>query len=136
MANADSLEMPTAGKAIASHHNDHFESGISLDARLNLHTVGVEKGYFLEATDMKRILGLADGAMIKVATNGNTVLIPQPTDDPNDPLNWSKAKKNTMLLVFSIISLTADIGASMGIITSLPQAAYVQFMAPVTGNSD
>jgi predicted MFS family arabinose efflux permease len=33
--------------------------------------------------------------------NAHTVLIPQPSDDPNDPLNWSMAKKLTAFGVTS-----------------------------------
>lgn len=33
--------------------------------------------------------------------NAHLVLIPQPSDDPNDPLNWSQAKKLTVLGVTS-----------------------------------
>lgn len=34
--------------------------------------------------------------------DSHIVLVPQPADDPNDPLNWSSSKK---LTVFSIILL-------------------------------
>ncbi|KAJ3529659.1 hypothetical protein NM208_g9662 [Fusarium decemcellulare] len=37
---------------------------------------------------------------------GNIVLVPQPSDSPNDPLNWSKATKNTIGILVSIISTT------------------------------
>jgi hypothetical protein len=35
---------------------------------------------------------------LKTAKDGVTVLIPQPSEDPNDPLNWSWIKKNTVFL--------------------------------------
>jgi hypothetical protein len=31
----------------------------------------------------------------------NIVLAPQPSEDPNDPLNWSKAKKEINLLILA-----------------------------------
>lgn len=34
----------------------------------------------------------------KLAKDGKTVLLPQPSDDPNDPLNWSWLKKHAVLL--------------------------------------
>ncbi|KPM45914.1 hypothetical protein AK830_g698 [Neonectria ditissima] len=37
---------------------------------------------------------------------GSIVLIPQPSDSPNDPLNWSKATKNTIAILVSVISTT------------------------------
>jgi hypothetical protein len=35
---------------------------------------------------------------LKTARDGTTVLIPQPSDDPSDPLNWSRTKKNLVFL--------------------------------------
>ena len=35
---------------------------------------------------------------MKRSKDGKTVLIPQPSDDPKDPLNWSWLKKHTVLL--------------------------------------
>ncbi|KAH6681581.1 major facilitator superfamily domain-containing protein [Halenospora varia] len=42
---------------------------------------------------------------------GDIVLQPQPTDSPNDPLNWSMATKMAILL---ILSLTAGVTVSLG----------------------
>jgi hypothetical protein len=35
---------------------------------------------------------------LKTTSDGATVLIPQPSDDPNDPLNWSWLKKHAVFL--------------------------------------
>jgi hypothetical protein len=35
---------------------------------------------------------------LKTTKNGTTVLIPQPSDDPEDPLNWSWLKKNAVFM--------------------------------------
>jgi hypothetical protein len=35
---------------------------------------------------------------LKTAKDGSTVLIPQPSDDPADPLNWSWVKKHSVFL--------------------------------------
>lgn len=35
---------------------------------------------------------------LKTTSDGKTVLIPQPSDDPKDPLNWSWSKKHAVLL--------------------------------------
>ncbi|KAL6412889.1 hypothetical protein AUP68_02381 [Ilyonectria robusta] len=45
--------------------------------------------------------------MVGLKKVGNIVLIPQPSDSPNDPLNWSKAIKNTIAILASVISTTA-----------------------------
>jgi hypothetical protein len=69
-------------------------------------------------------------------------LIPQPSDDPNDPLNWSQTKKNIILGVVSFTgmlirstapidiqklnndaALLPDYGSATGAVTLIPQAA-------------
>ena len=62
---------------------------------------------------------------VKTTADGKIILIPQPSTDPNDPLNWSFAKKHIMLFVISITAFMPDFGSSMGIVTLLPQAMYV-----------
>ncbi|TVY89979.1 putative MFS-type transporter, partial [Lachnellula willkommii] len=42
---------------------------------------------------------------------GDTILQPQPSDSPNDPLNWSTGTKITILMV---LSLTAGVTVSLG----------------------
>ncbi|KKY16357.1 putative mfs transporter [Phaeomoniella chlamydospora] len=59
---------------------------------------------------------------LKLAKDGHTVLIPQPSDDPEDPLNWSSAKKTIVLLVVSWASLLPDYGSATGAVTLIPQA--------------
>lgn len=59
---------------------------------------------------------------LKIINDGHTVLIPQPSTDPNDPLNWSQSKKNTILLIVSATAFLADFGSSMGAVTSVVQS--------------
>ena len=66
-------------------------------------------------------LGSRDGD-IKTAADGCTVLIPQPTTDPNDPLNWPTFKKNLGLFVLSVVAFMPDFESSLSIVTLLPQA--------------
>jgi hypothetical protein len=44
-------------------------------------------------------------------TDGDMILIPQPSDDPNDPLNWSETWKNS---VMGILGLLVAITISQG----------------------
>ena len=43
-----------------------------------------------------------DPALLK--HRGDLILVPQPSDSPNDPLNWSKTRKITLscLIVYSV----------------------------------
>lgn len=67
----------------------------------------------------------AEGQGLKTAHDGKTVLIPQPSSDPNDPLNWSPLKKHVVLLVIAVVAFLPNFGSAMGIVTLLPQAVYV-----------
>lgn len=53
--------------------------------------------------------------MWKPAKLPQTVLRPQPSDDPNDPLNWSAFKKHAILFTIAWGSLTADFTSAAGI---------------------
>jgi hypothetical protein len=42
--------------------------------------------------------GSNSSLQLKTTKDGNVVLIPQPSDDPDDPLNWSWLKKNAVFM--------------------------------------
>ena len=68
---------------------------------------------------------LLHGENIQTTPDGKTILIPQPSSDPNDPLNWSKLRKHIILFVISVVGFMPDYVSSIGIVTLLPQTAYV-----------
>ncbi|RDW84947.1 hypothetical protein BP6252_02537 [Coleophoma cylindrospora] len=51
----------------------------------------------------------ADAAGLKCDTSGAVpiILVPQPSDDPNDPLNWPLWKRDSILLILSLVSVFA-----------------------------
>lgn len=53
--------------------------------------------------------------------DGATALNPQPSSDPNDPLNWSVLKKHLFLFIIAITAFLPDYGSSTGAITNLVQ---------------
>jgi hypothetical protein len=55
----------------------------------------------------------ADTRGLKTTQNGK-ILIPQPSKDPNDPLNWSWMEKHTVLLALLLPSLLTDWGMTWG----------------------
>ncbi|KAK4167479.1 putative permease of the major facilitator superfamily [Cladorrhinum sp. PSN259] len=76
------------------------------------------EGYIIEVSD-------GDGANasgLKLAKDGHTVLIPQPSDDRNDPLNWTWKKKHLILFVVSWVSFLPDYGSATGAVALIPQA--------------
>jgi hypothetical protein len=52
-----------------------------------------------------RVVANAGSKDAKLASDGVTVLIPQPSDDPEDVLNWTSAKKYRVLLSLVVASL-------------------------------
>jgi hypothetical protein len=87
---------------------------------IDLDAEGECEGYILDAS-----LAHADTRDLKTTADGHIILIPQPSNDPNDPLNWSQLRKNIVLLVVSFAAFLPDYGSATGAVTLLPQAAYV-----------
>lgn len=83
----------------------------------DLHEYKVTEGYVVDAEE--------GGSGAKLAKDGRTRLIPEPSDDPNDPLNWSSKQKHLILLVISFASFLPDYGSATGAVTLIPQAEYV-----------
>ncbi|KAJ4252496.1 hypothetical protein NW762_011097 [Fusarium torreyae] len=65
----------------------------------------------------------AEGTSLRLAEDGHTVLLPQPTDNPSDPLNWSSRKKHLILLVAAWAALTSDFTSAAGSAPVILQAA-------------
>jgi hypothetical protein len=89
---------------------------------IDLEQIGEKEGYVLDEANLRKTLNIPDSAAIKTASDGKTVLIPQPSDDPGDPLNWPSWKKSTVLYIVSLIAFTCDYGSAIGGITLLPQS--------------
>ncbi|KAL9109228.1 MAG: hypothetical protein Q9227_006153 [Pyrenula ochraceoflavens] len=128
MASASSLYTSSSGVSskqdkvyAAQAWKNIQERDASRGRNIDLDREGEEHGYVLDAWNLRRSLGLPDGAAIKTTHDGETVLIPQPSDDPQDPLNWPLRKKNLILFIVCLVSFTADFGSAIGAITLLPQ---------------
>jgi hypothetical protein len=75
-------------------------------------------GYILDASALD---SPSRGADLKTAPDGHTLLIPQPSNDPNNPLNWSPFKKHLFLFIIATTAFLPDYGSSTGAITNLVQ---------------
>ncbi|GAB1740466.1 hypothetical protein NU219Hw_g5570t1 [Hortaea werneckii] len=90
------------------------------DPRFTLSTTVEENpatGYVLDADKVT-----SDDGILKTAKDGHTILVPQPSENPNDPLNWPWWKKHAVLLTISFVSFLPDFGTAMGSVTQIPQA--------------
>lgn len=76
-----------------------------------------KQGYVLDASQY-------ESSNIKTAADGRTVLIPQPSNDVEESLNWPQRKKITVLIVISTISWLPEFGSALGIPAIIPQSLY------------
>ncbi|KAK3049184.1 hypothetical protein LTR09_009603 [Extremus antarcticus] len=72
---------------------------------------------------------------LKLAKDGRTVLIPQPSDNPDDPLNWSFAKKHIVLASMVFAALLTDFGMTYGTVLFQAQAPSFGISIPATAKS-
>jgi len=84
-----------------------------------IHQFQEAKGYIIDVNAEDA----TEASDLKLAGDGHTVLIPQPSDDKNDPLNWSWARKHLILFVVSFVAFLPDYGSATGAVTLIPQAA-------------
>ncbi len=74
-------------------------------------------GYALDASKVG-----AAGRNLQTAIDGRTILIPQPSSDPNDPLNCSSFKKHLSFFIVSTVAFLPDFASTMAILSLLPQS--------------
>ncbi|KAL9599464.1 MAG: hypothetical protein Q9219_003803 [cf. Caloplaca sp. 3 TL-2023] len=87
--------------------------------------LGERDGYIVDTeslADEKQTTVATGCTKLKTASNGHTILVPQPTDDPNDPLNWSPLRKRVILLIISYAAFLPDSGSAIGAIALVPQS--------------
>lgn len=63
-----------------------------------------------------------NAARLKTSADGRYVLIPQPLDTPDDPLNWSSRRKWALVAIMAYIAFLADYTGGTAIITVIPQS--------------
>jgi hypothetical protein len=61
-------------------------------------------------------------SQLKISADGRNVLIPQPLDTPDDPLNWGNNKKWLIVAIVAYIALLADYTGGTAIVTVIPQS--------------
>jgi hypothetical protein len=66
----------------------------------------------------------AETAGLKLSSDGRNVLILQPNDDPNNPLNGSHGKRALILGIITAASFLPYYGSATGAVTLIPQSKY------------
>ncbi|KAL8816678.1 MAG: hypothetical protein Q9223_004345 [Gallowayella weberi] len=95
--------------------------------------VGALEGYIVDRSYYPN-----NAAGYKISDDG-FVLIPQPLDTPDDPLNWSPRRKWLMVAIIAYIAALADYTGGTAIIMIIPQSiewhlAQVTVQRAVVGN--
>lgn len=72
---------------------------------------------------------------LRTSVDGETILIPQPSDHPDDPLNWSWRKKHSVLFALAVPALLTDWGMTWGSPLFPAQAATWHMSIPEVANS-
>ncbi|OBT75528.1 hypothetical protein VF21_04896 [Pseudogymnoascus sp. 05NY08] len=91
-----------------------MEKTVTLDSELehvstmNLVARSEQKGGFLLDVEGRNL-------SVKTSKDGHTILIPQPSGDPSDPVSWSWTKKHRILFIVAWGSLTADFTSAAGV---------------------
>lgn len=81
----------------------------------DLEEIGEREGYVLNDVSLANERGL------KTTADGQIILIPQPSDSPNDPLNWTPFHKHLVLIIISCTAFLPDYGSATGAVTLTPQ---------------
>ncbi|KAL6925675.1 Major facilitator superfamily transporter [Hanseniaspora valbyensis] len=85
---------------------------------------------YAQQHDLEQVYGgAADGSQLKRDSKSGTVLMPQPSDSPNDPLNWSQLRKfSHFALMTFITAFTAatsnDAGAAQDSLNEIYGISY------------
>ncbi|KAL1850430.1 hypothetical protein VTK73DRAFT_9680 [Phialemonium thermophilum] len=114
MSNKSDTEVANLEKGIGHDH----ASTVAVppkDRAARLHEFREDEGYIVDAD-------VAPEPGVKVAKDGHTRLIPEPSDDPHDPLNWSWTRKHLILFTIAFTAFLPDYGSATGAITLLPQS--------------
>jgi len=115
---ADVEKHPATPTAHAvSKNNDDSNGVITPSSDDDLERDGEKSGaYALDASAVDASKGF------RLAKDGRTVLIPQPSDDPHDPLNWNWGRKHLIVFVISACAFLPDYGSATGGVVLLVQS--------------
>ncbi|KAG8215245.1 MFS general substrate transporter [Butyriboletus roseoflavus] len=78
--------------------------------------------------------GAALASRLKLSKDGSIVLWPQPSDDPNDPQNWSDRRKALHLLIITMAAFVPDFDSAVGIAALFPLAQQYNTTTGVINN--
>ncbi|KAJ7069116.1 MFS general substrate transporter [Mycena amicta] len=69
----------------------------------------------VDPREAEKAFGVDIARKLKLTADGQTILWPQPTADPEDPQNWSERRKTTQLVIITLASILPDFVGSIGV---------------------
>ncbi|KAK8037885.1 hypothetical protein PG994_014652 [Apiospora phragmitis] len=96
----------------AAAHLDHTKRMSPSSDRGGIHEYKEDEGYEVDVEDAPA--PAVGDRTVKLAKDGHTRLIPQPSDDAHDPLNWPWGKKHIILFIVAFSALLPDYGSATG----------------------
>ncbi|KAI0646131.1 MFS general substrate transporter [Trametes meyenii] len=69
----------------------------------------------MDPEEAKVEFGEEIASKLKLSKDGTKVLWPQPTDDPEDPQNWSDSRKDLQLFIATLAAIVPDFDSGIGI---------------------
>ncbi|PPQ93752.1 hypothetical protein CVT25_008132 [Psilocybe cyanescens] len=88
----------------------------------------------LDPIEARKEFGDTVASKLKLTKDGKYVLWPQPTDDPEDPQNWSSRKKNLQLFIVILASIIPDFDNGIGIASLFPLSRQYHTTTGVINN--
>ncbi|KAI7781835.1 hypothetical protein LA080_014325 [Diaporthe eres] len=73
---------------------------------------------------------------LRIREDGHIILVPQPTDDEMDPLNWSWSKKHLILLTVAWSAFCADFTSAAGSAPIILQSIEFQKSIPTVNETN
>ncbi|TDL19636.1 MFS general substrate transporter [Rickenella mellea] len=100
-------------KALSDGHGSHLNGHGEID--FDNYMEENAGSLVIDPEEAKREFGDAAASKLKLSPDGSTVLWPQPSDDPEDPQNWTDRRKLVHLLVITLAAIVPDFDSGIGI---------------------
>lgn len=100
---------------LADWHYDSALGRSAQDQAADAHGFHSHTGLVVDIEEARREFGDEIASKLKLASDGRTILWPQPTNRPDDPQNWSTKKKNFLLFIMTAAAFVPDFISSCGI---------------------
>ncbi|KAI0793042.1 major facilitator superfamily domain-containing protein [Irpex lacteus] len=68
----------------------------------------------VDPSEARAEFGSEIASTLKLSSNGSKVLWPQPSDDPEDPQNWSDFRKGVQLVIITLAAIVPDFDSGLG----------------------